>query len=110
MTTPSTWLRGTLDVCLLALLADGEAYGYELARRLAQAGIGRVPGGSLYPALLRLEEQDFLQATWRAGAGGPGRKYYRLTGEGTRTLERQVEQWTAFAASVTNLLASGDRA
>ncbi|MDA0162845.1 PadR family transcriptional regulator [Solirubrobacter ginsenosidimutans] len=49
------WLRGVLDLCLLALLRDGEAYGYELARRLETLGFGPVAGGSLYPALLRRE-------------------------------------------------------
>ena len=47
---PNPWLRGALDLCLLTLLYDGEAYGYELAARLAGAGVGEVQGGSLYPA------------------------------------------------------------
>jgi PadR family transcriptional regulator PadR len=107
---PSGWLRGVLDPCLLALLAGGEAYGYELARRLDEAGIGRVPGGSLYPALLRLEQQGLLEATWRAGEGGPGRKYYRLTEDGAEALGQQSDQWAAFASSVSRLLGSEARA
>jgi PadR family transcriptional regulator PadR len=103
------WLRGVLGLCLLALLRDGEAYGYELARRLDEQGIGPVPGGSLYPALLRLEKLGHLRAEWRAGAGGPGRKYYALTEAGGAALERQAAAWRAFAANVDATLAGAAR-
>src|SRR6188508_18752 len=85
---PGSWLRGVLDLCLLSLLAGGEAYGYELARSLEGAGIGPVAGGSLYPALLRQEKIGNLRSDWRAGDGGPGRKYYSLTDAGREALDR----------------------
>lgn len=94
------WLRGVLDLCLLALLADGEAYGYELGRRLEELGFGTVPGGSLYPALLRREKLGHLRADWRAGEGGPGRKYYAITRQGRAALAREAGAWRAFAASM----------
>ena len=96
----SVWLRGVLDLCLMGLLRDGEAYGYELSRRLDELGLGPVPGGSLYPALLRREKIGHLRAEWRAGDGGPGRKYYALTAEGRRSLEHETASWRDFAASV----------
>jgi PadR family transcriptional regulator PadR len=99
------WLRGVLDLCLLAQLADGEAYGYELARRLEDLGFGSIPGGSLYPALLRRERLGHLTAEWRAGEGGPGRKYYALTPAGREALERESADWRAFAACVGGALA-----
>ena len=99
-----SWLRGVLDLCLLALLKDGEAYGYELARRLEELGFGPVPGGSLYPALLRREKLGHLRAEWRAGEGGPGRKYYVLTPVGREALERETVAWNAFAAGVAAAL------
>lgn len=101
---PPVWLRGVLDLCLLALLEDGEAYGYELARRLESRGFGTVPGGSLYPALLRREKLGHLKAEWRAGEGGPGRKFYVLTAEGRAALERERGAWQAFAANVAATL------
>jgi PadR family transcriptional regulator len=104
---PSTWLRGLLDFCLLGLLERSEAYGYELMRRLEGHGIGPVPGGSLYPALLRLEKTGHLASVWRAGEGGPGRKYYALTPAGRAALERDVASWRALSAAVDDLL--GDR-
>lgn len=101
---PSSWLRGLLDFCLLALLESGEAYGYDLKGRLEEHGIGPVPGGSLYPALLRLEKQGHLASEWRAGEGGPGRKYYRLTAEGRAALDGDIESWARLSDAVAGLL------
>lgn len=101
---PNGWFRGILDPCLLALVGDGETYGYELAGRLEQAGLGRITGGSLYPSLARLEKQGWLASHWRAGDGGPGRKYYRLTAEGRAELRDQATTWRDFADRVSAVL------
>src|ERR1044072_1654248 len=94
------WLRGVLDLCLLALLDDGEAYGYELARRLETLGFGTVAGGCLYPALLRREKLRHLESQWPAGNGGRGRKYCALTEAGRGALTRESAAWNGFAGSV----------
>ncbi|MGH1502444.1 MAG: PadR family transcriptional regulator [Acidimicrobiales bacterium] len=98
------WLRGVLEPCLLALLREGPAHGYELAGRLEAAGLGTVPGGSLYPALARLAERGAVVADWQAGDGGPGRKVYAITDDGRRQLAEQADAWAGFAASVGGLL------
>ncbi len=103
------WLRGVLEPCLLALLARGEAYGYELAGRRAAAGVGTVPGGSLDPALRRRAARGLLTSEWRAGEGGPGRKYYVLTAEGGAVLAEHAARWSAFADAVGTVLAEGVR-
>ncbi|MCB0996007.1 MAG: PadR family transcriptional regulator [Acidimicrobiales bacterium] len=104
------WLRGVLPLCLLALCSQGESYGYDLGARLAEAGIGPVAGGSLYPALVRLEGQGLLVSEWRAPEGGRGRKYYRVTDEGVDHLRRQSSRWAVFARSVAGVLdGSADR-
>lgn len=100
----NAWLRGVLEPCLLALLADGEAYGYELAGRLEALGVGKVAGGTLYPALLRLEDRGQIAGQWRAGDGGPGRKYYALTDHGRAGLLGSHERWEAFSGAVSMLL------
>jgi PadR family transcriptional regulator, regulatory protein PadR len=93
---PSEWLRGVLEVCVLRVLADGETYGYAIASRLADGGLGVVKGGTLYPLLNRLENAELVTVQWRAGDGGPGRKYYLLTDEGHQELQGTAEQWSRF--------------
>lgn len=104
---PREWFRGVLEPCLLALLVDGQAYGFDLAARLRDAGMGPVAGGTLYPALLRLEKQGLVATRWQPGEGGPGRKYYRLTAAGRRAVSANAERWQAFSSSVAGLLAAG---
>jgi PadR family transcriptional regulator PadR len=99
-------LHGFLDLCLLALLSKGADYGFGLAQRLAQAGLGEVPGGTLYPALLRLEQQGWVSATWAASETGPRRKYYALTPEGSAVLERDAAGWVLFRDSVDGVIGS----
>lgn len=93
-----------LDLCVLGTLRDGERYGYDIARRLEQAELGRVKGGTLYPLLGRLEEAALLTPEWRPGERGPGRKYYLLTDAGLELLDREAAEWQAFAAQTTALL------
>jgi len=93
---PSEWLRGVLEVCVLRVLADGETYGYAIASRLTDGGLGVIKGGTLYPLLNRLESAELVTVQWRAGDGGPGRKYYLLTEEGHRELRSTARQWSLF--------------
>ncbi|QSB13437.1 PadR family transcriptional regulator [Natronosporangium hydrolyticum] len=100
------WLRGALDLCVLAALVDRERYGYELSQRLAAAGLGQVKGGTLYPLLARLETAGLVTSRWQPGEQGPGRKYYRLTAAGQEQLATQAAAWSDFAGSVGALLGS----
>lgn len=101
----SQWLRGVLDLCLLAVLSRETLYGYEMTRRLAEAGLDAVAEGSIYPALARLERADLVKAQTRSGSAGPPRKYYSLTVAGRRTLAQRSADWCAFTASVELVLA-----
>ena len=101
------WLRGVLDLCVLALLTRRESYGYELAQWLDAAGLGPIQGGTLYPVLLRLERTGLIAARWRTGASGPARKYYAITAVGGETLHRSATDWAAFVRGVGDILAAG---
>jgi PadR family transcriptional regulator, regulatory protein PadR len=94
------WLRGVLDLCVLAELARGESYGYGIARALEEAGVGAVPGGTLYPVLGRLERAELIRARWVESPSGPPRKYYAITEAGSVLLGRERIEWSAFAAHV----------
>lgn len=101
---PSEWLRGVLGVCVLRILEDGATYGYAIATRLEQAGLGVVKGGTLYPLLGRLETAGWVEVDWRPGAGGPGRKYYALTSDGRRQAVDQAQSWAAFTTVTGQLI------
>lgn len=98
------WLHGFLDVCLLCLLAQHRDYGRGLVERLAEAGFDEVPGGTLYPALLRLEKQGLVQTQREPSVSGPPRKYYELTELG-RTVTRERQQaWAQFRSAMSAIV------
>lgn len=94
--------KGVLELCVLALLSRGDAYGYEIASRLAK-GI-EMGEGTVYP-LMRRMQADGLVATYLVESpAGPSRKYYRLTDVGRAAFETQKTEWTAFSAAVDAIL------
>lgn len=101
---PGEWMRGVLPLCLLAVVAENETYGYELARRLHAAGLGTVKGGTLYPALTRLEDDGVVRSSWREGDGGPGRKFFSITPDGLAFLAERKVGWTTFTERAGSLL------
>ena len=102
---PTEWLRGVLELAVLRTLADGPTYGYALASRLADEGLGTVKGGTLYPLLARLEENGLVSTEWRAGDGGPGRKFYELTAAGRTALADATARWDLFTTTTRSILA-----
>lgn len=101
---PGEWMRGVLELCVLRVLADGPTYGYEIATRLAAGGLGTVKGGTLYPLLKRFEQSGRVEIEWRPGEGGPGRKYYVLTGQGRTALADLTQKWRAFTVTTHQIL------
>ena len=101
---PGEWLRGVLELCVLGVLAEDPTYGYAIAARLADAGLGTVKGGTLYPLLARLETEGLVHASWHAGEGGPGRKYFALTGAGRRELRARAALWEQFVDGTWRLV------
>lgn len=104
----SQWLRGVLDVCLLSVVEDQPAYGYEMTSRLRERGLDSVADGSIYPALARLERDGFMDSYKVPGDSGPPRKYYRITEAGERLLSDNRRQWANFASGVASVLRLGE--
>ncbi|WP_278312366.1 PadR family transcriptional regulator [Lolliginicoccus levis] len=102
---PSPWTRAGLEMCLLALLdQEGGMHGYRIAVHLSERGLGEVKGGTLYPALARMEDRDLVARTWTPGENGPGRKIIAITGTGRAHLRRTVEQWRSWTGRVQRLI------
>jgi PadR family transcriptional regulator PadR len=100
--------KGVLNLCVLALLARGDSYAYEIASRLAQAiDMGE---GTIYPLMRRLQSDGLVETYLVESPAGPSRKYYRLTPAGQASLDSQSRDWTRFARAVDDILAGQGRA
>jgi PadR family transcriptional regulator PadR len=108
-------LRGHLENLLLAALEAGEAHGFELLKRLTEAGSGalHLREGSVYPALYRLEAAGLVKSRWESPEEakqtilprrGPRKKLYRLTRKGTRRLAEGRAEWRQFVNVVGAIL------
>lgn len=101
---PSQMLKGTLEGCVLAILHQQESYGYEISQRLESFGFGRVPEGTVYPLLLRLEKRGSIQASYRTSPEGPQRKYYTLTALGLTELINFYDHYRELTRAVDQLI------
>ena len=106
----SRLLHGFLEPCLLSLLEQQPDYGLSLAQRLEAAGLGPIPGGTLYPALLRLEKRGLVAASLRPSTTGPARKYFSLTAEGAAELASRRQEWHSFTRTVGSIITAQDPA
>ena len=79
-----------LQPCLLLLIAESPAHGYDLLDRLAEFGFERDPGG-LYRALRTMEGDGLVRSEWQVSAVGPGRRHYELTSRGHEQLHAHME-------------------
>ena len=93
-------LKGILDGCLLAIINEGEVYGYELAEKLESYGFQYTSEGTIYPLLLRMQKEEFVTTTLKKSTAGPRRKYYSLTKKGEEELEAFIERWNQLSRSV----------
>jgi transcriptional regulator len=103
-----TLLQGTLDLIVLrALHTMGPLHAYALASRLAQVADDRLSlnQGTLYPALVRLEQKGWIRGRWGSTEAGREAKFYALTAAGRRALERETSRWRSLAGLVDRLLA-----
>jgi transcriptional regulator len=100
-------LQGTLDLIVLRALATmGAQHAYGLAARLEQVAEHplMLNQGTLYPALVRLEQKAWIKGTWQKTENNREAKYYTITKAGQRALERQAERWRRLSGLVDKLL------
>jgi PadR family transcriptional regulator PadR len=100
-------LQGTLDLIVLRALATmGPQHAYALAQRLEQTADHRLTlnQGTLYPALVRLEQKGWIKGTWQRTETNREAKYYAITRAGQRGLEKETQRWMRLAGLVNKLL------
>jgi len=98
--------KGSIQLCLLALLAKEQKYGFQILHELRDksSGFFDLKEGTLYPALRRLEERGFVESHWQEKEGGTPRRYYRLTDRGRRALAEATAVWDEMTAAARRVL------
>jgi len=100
-------LQGTLDLMVLKTLESmGSQHGYGIAQRLQQVSedLLQLNQGTLYPALLRLEQRGWISSRWGTSDNNRRARFYTLTRSGKKQLQREADGWHRMAAVMTRLL------
>ena len=94
---------------VLAILGEGESYGYAILKRVGELSGGELQwtDGMLYPVLHRLERNGYVESKWGRSEAGRRRKYYQLTDLGAEHLTRQREQWQVVDSTLRGVWFSG---
>lgn len=108
--TRSEFLKGTLDMLILKIVALGPVHGYAISQRIQQISkdVFQVQQGSLYPALHRLEDRGWLKAEWRNTETGREAKFYTLTRKGRQQFESEVRNWEQITGAVALILGTAE--
>jgi PadR family transcriptional regulator, regulatory protein PadR len=90
---------------VLAILAEGDSYGYAVLKRVSELSAGELQwtDGMLYPVLHRLERQGHIKGKWGASETGRKRKYYHLTARGQAQLVEESQQWRVVDAALRDI-------
>ena len=106
MGKPTELVQGTLDLLILRTVALQPMHGWGIAQRIRQVSkdILQVHQGALYPALHRLEQQGWIRAEWKDSDLGRSAKFYSLTREGKKQLERELQTWERLSSAVELLI------
>jgi transcriptional regulator len=103
---PSDLLQGTLDLLILKTIAKEPLHGWGIAKRIQvlSGDVLSVGQGSLYPALHRLEQHGWITAEWKDSDLGRPAKFYALTREGKKQLDRELKTWDRLSSAVQLLI------
>jgi PadR family transcriptional regulator, regulatory protein PadR len=100
------FLKGTLDMLILNVVAARPIHGYAIAQRMQQISrdFFQLQQGSLYPALHRLEDRGWLKGEWKETDRGRSAKFYGLTPKGRKQLETEIANWGKLIEAVALIL------
>lgn len=102
-------LKGILEGCVLKVLSDRSCYSQELAQQLSETGLGNISEGTLFPLLLRLENEGLFETRKVQSRLGPNRKYYSLSSKGEEELTEFIKVWNEFKSGVDGILDTTER-
>lgn len=99
-------VKGSTSLLLLQLLGERDMYGYELVKELEKRSGNElsVKEGTLYPALHKLEKQEYIEFYWQEQEKGPARKYYRITEAGKDMLLEKTREWNDFVSAINKVM------
>ncbi|HLY60026.1 MAG TPA: PadR family transcriptional regulator [Terriglobia bacterium] len=99
-------LQGTLDLLILRTLLWGPTHGHGIAKAIERTSndVLKVEHGSLYPALQRLLQEEWIKAEWAASPNNRRARYYSLTATGRRQLRAETSRWERMALAITSVL------
>jgi PadR family transcriptional regulator PadR len=102
----SDLLQGTLDMLILKTLALEPMHGWGISQRIQQVSqdVLCINQGSLYPALYRLEQQDWITSEWGSSENNRQAKFYSLTKAGRKQLAEETENWERLSAAIAKVL------
>jgi transcriptional regulator len=104
-------LQGTLDLMVLKTLESmGPLHGYGIARRIEQVSDNGLSlnQGTIYPALLRLQQRGWIKAEWGLSETKRRAKFYALTQIGRKQIEQETENWARIAGTMARFLATSN--
>ncbi|GGB74828.1 MULTISPECIES: PadR family transcriptional regulator [Staphylococcus] len=105
MSISNQMMKGLLDGAILALISQGETYGYEILDKLESQQFPEISDGSIYPVLLRLSKKGYvISISKKSDSGGPKRKYYSITEEGKMELANFKYKWNDLNNGMNNLM------
>lgn len=102
-------LRGHTETIILAQLAEGASYGYEISKNIVEKGEGvlDIKDATIYTAFRRMEAEGLISTFWGDGVGGARRRYYEITDEGKRYYIRKKEEWLIVSKLLNRLILGG---
>lgn len=99
-------VKGSTSILVLQLLNERDMYGYELVKEIERRSDHHLQmrEGSLYPALHKLEKQEYVEHYWQEQKKGPARKYYRITAQGEEILAERTSEWHHYVQVMNQLI------
>lgn len=94
--------KGALEMCVLAVLARGDSYAYEIVSSLSRTMT--ISEGTIYPLMRRLQAEQWVSTYLIESSTGPSRKYYQITAQGRLSLNEMQQEWHEFKLEVDSII------